>query len=609
MTIQEIIHFIEVGAGKRLFRFVLPVLAVLGLAFLYDIRAYRNFSTTEAMDSAQLARNIAQGKGYTTLYIRPLSLYLVQQKNQGKAMPSSPGSPPDYAQVRTAHPDLANPPVYPLVLAGLMKILPFHFTVNLKGGFWTNNGIFWRYQPDFLIAVFNELLLVAAAVIAFFIAKKLFDDRVAWLSFVLILGCEFLWRFSVSGLSTTLVLLNFLVLAWCVLKTEELGREPQADTMQILFWAALAGIVTGIGALTRYSFGWTIIPVVIFLLLFSGPGRLLNTVAAFAAFAIVLTPWIARNLAVGGAPFGTAGYSIFEGTSLAPGGQLERSLHPDFLDALWPSPYGHKLLTNLAPLFQGDLFKLGGSWVSVLFFAGLLLGFRSPAARRMRYFLMMCLGMFILAQSLGRTSLSDDSPEINSENLLALVAPLVFIFGAAFFFILLDQMTLPALELRYMVIGIFIALCCLPLFFAMVFKTLPVRYPPYFPPDIERTAAWMKPNELMMSDVPWAVAWYGQRQCAWVTEDADSQFFAVNDYIKPVSALYLTMRTMDGHLVSECFRAGQDSWGHFVLEALAQNKIPGNFPLHHAPSGSAGISSGLFLTDVDRWKIGTDSAQ
>jgi hypothetical protein len=609
MTIQEIIHFIEVGAGKRLFRFVLPVLAVLGLAFLYDIRAYRNFSTTEAMDSAQLARNIAQGKGYTTLFIRPLSLYLVQQKNQGKAMPSSPNAPPDYAQVKTAHPDLANPPVYPLALAGLMKILPFHFTVNAKGGFWTNNGIFWRYQPDFLIAVFNELLLVVVAVAAFFIAKKIFDARVAWLSFVLILGCELLWRFSVSGLSTTLLLLIFLALAWCVLKTEELGGEPQVDTMQILFWAALAGIITGIGALTRYSFGWTIIPVVIFLLLFSGPGKLLNTVATLAAFAIVLTPWIARNLAISGAPFGTAGYSIFEGTSLAPGGQLGRSLHPDFLDALWPSPYGHKLLTNLAPLFQGDLFKLGGSWVSVLFFAGLLLGFRSPAARRMRYFLMMCLGMFILAQSVGRTSLSDDSPEINSENLLVLAAPLAFIFGAAFFFILLDQMTLPAVELRYVVIGIFIVLCCLPLFLAMTFKTVPVRYPPYFPPDIERTASWMKPNELMMSDVPWAVAWYGQRQCAWVTEDADSQFFALNDYIKPVSALYLTMRTMDGRLVSECFRAGQDSWGHFVLEALAQNKIPANFPLHHAPSGSAGISSGLFLTDADRWKMGTDSAQ
>jgi Dolichyl-phosphate-mannose-protein mannosyltransferase len=511
--------------------------------------------------------------------------------------------------VKTAHPDLANPPVYPLVLAGLMKILPFHFAVNLKSGFWANNGIFWRYQPDFLIAVFNEVLLLVSAVVAFFVAKKLFDSRVAWLALVLMLGCEVLWRFSVSGLSTMLLLLIFLALAWCILKTEELGREPQADMVQILFWAAAAGILTGVGALTRYSFGWTIIPVVIFLLLFSGPGKLLNTVAALAAFAIVLAPWIVRNLAISGVPFGTAGYAIFEGTSLAPGGQLDRSLHPDLLNALLPSPYGHKLLANLAPLFAGDLFKLGGSWLSVLFFAGLLLGFSRSGGRRMRYFLMMCLGMFMVVQALGRTWLSDGSPEINSENLLVLVVPLVFIFGAAFFFTLLDQMTLPAVELRYVVIGLFIALCCLPLFFAMWSKARPVQYPPYYPPDVEKVAGWMKPNELMMSDVPWAVAWYGQRQCAWITEDANAEFFALNDYIKPVNGLYLTMRTMDSRLVSDCFRGGQDSWGRFTLDALARNQIPAGFPLHRAPSGSAAIQSGMFLTDAERWKIGTDSTQ
>ena len=608
MTLQDIIHYIEVGGGKRFFRFILPTLAVFALAILYDFRGYRNFSTSEAMDSAQLARNIADGKGYTTLFIRPLSLYLLQQKNQGKALPSSPNSPPDYAEVKTAHPDLANPPVYPLVLAGLMKILPFHFAVNLKSAFWANNGLFYRYQPDFLIAVFNELLLIASVVIVFFIAKKLFDDRVAWLAIVLMLGCELFWRFSVSGLPTMLLLLNFLALVWCLLKTEELGREPEADSAPILFWAAVAGILTGLGALTLYSFGWTIIPVVIFLFLFSGSGKLLNTIAALAAFAIVLTPWIVRNLAISGAPFGTASYALFEGTSLAPAGQLGRSLHPDFLDAFWPSLYGRKLLLNLAPLFQGDLFKLGGSWASILFFAGLLLGFTRPGVRRMRYFLMMCLGTFIVVQSLGRTSLSDESPEINSENLLVLVVPLVFIFGTAFFFILLDQMTLPIRELRYVVIGLFIVLCCLPMFFAIWFKTSPVRYPPYYPPDIEKTAGWMKPNELMMSDVPWAVAWYGQRQCVWLTEDANAQFFAVNDYIKPVSALYLTMQTMDSRLVSDCFHSGQDSWGHFTLNALARNQIPADFPLHHAPSGSAAITSGLFLTDADRWKIGTDSA-
>ena len=119
----------------------------------------------------------------------------------------------------------------------------------------------------------------------------------------------------------------------------------------------------------------------------------------------------------------------------------------------------------------------------------------------------------------------------------------------------------------------------------------------------------MHGNELMMSDVPWAVAWYGQRQSILLTVDAQDQFFAVNDYVKPVSGLYLTMQTMDGKLVSDCFRRGKDSWGSFVLGVLTQNKTPTNFPLHHSPVGSASIMSGLFLTDADRWKLSDNTSQ
>ena len=54
----------------------------------------------------------------------------------------------------------------------------------------------------------------------------------------------------------------------------------------------------------------------------------------------------------------------------------------------------------------------------------------------MRYFLLMCLGMFIVVQALGQTQLSDESPDVNSENLLVLLAPLVFIYGVSFFFTL-----------------------------------------------------------------------------------------------------------------------------------------------------------------------------
>lgn len=609
MTFQDIIHYVEEGAGKRYLQFALPVVALLTVAVLYDFRAWKNFSAPEAMDSAQLARNIAEGKGYTTQFIRPLSLYLVQAQNETKKVSTSSVNVPDYARIKTSHPDLANPPVYPLVLAGLMKTLSFHYAVDLKSVFWANNGYFFRYQPDFLIGIFNELLFFAAAAATYLIARKLFDHRVACLAVVLMLGCDLLWRFSASGLSTMLLLLIFLGLAGCMLVVEERGRDAEPDDFRILCWSAAAGILTGAGALTRYSFGWTIIPAALFLFLFSGPKRLFNGLAGLAAFVIVLAPWVARNVAVSGVPFGTAGYSIFDGTSLAPDGPMDRSLHPILVEALWPGIYWHKFLINLRPILENDILKLGGSWVSVLFLAGLLLGFNRPSVRRMRYFLLMCVALFIAVQALGRTALSDLTPEINSENLLVLAAPLVIIFGVALFFILLDQMKLPAKEVRYVVIGIFVAVCCFPLFFTIWFKTSPVAYPPYYPPDIEKEAGWIKPNELMMSDVPWAVAWYGRRQCVWLTLDAQDEFFALNDYMKPVSALYLSMQTMDGKLVSDCFRNSDASWGHFVLEATTRNQIPLNFPLHHAPSGSAAISSGLFLTDAERWKIGGNASQ
>src|SRR5882757_6023320 len=150
--IQMLIHKLEVGAGSRYLRIIALVLSVISLAIRYDLHAYRNFAAPEAMDAAQLARNIAEGRGYTTLLLRPFSLYLVQNHNQPQSPFALTNAATDFAQIKTDHPDLANPPVYPLLLAGLMKVLPFQYPVDLKGTFWANSGGFWRYQPDFFIA-------------------------------------------------------------------------------------------------------------------------------------------------------------------------------------------------------------------------------------------------------------------------------------------------------------------------------------------------------------------------------------------------------------------------------------------------------------------------
>ena len=600
--LQRLIHMSEVGAGSRYLRFLVLGLAVVGLALVYNLRAYRNLATQEAMDSAQLARNIADGKGYTTLFIRPFSLYLVQSHNEAKHAAAPATTNLDFAQIKyNPHPDLANPPVYPVVLAGLMTVRSFRYPVELMKPFWSDNSHFWRYQPDFQIAVFNEVLLLVVVVLTFFLARKLFDVNVAWLAALLTIGCELLWRFSVSGLSTMLLMVIFLGLTWCVLRIEEVAREPQPRPNWLLGLALASGVLTGVGALTRYAFGWTIIPVALFLFFFSGQRRVLHTLTALGAFVVVLIPWVIRNYAVSGTPFGTAGFAIVEGTGLFPRFQLERSVHPDLTHVFLLKLYVFKLLGNAHDILGNELPKLGGSWASILFLAGLLLGFRGMAARRMRYFLLMCLGTFIVVQALGRTRLSDESPEVNSENLLVLLVPLVFCYGVSFFFTFLEQMKLPVMQLRYAVIAGFAVLSCLPMIFMFLLpKASPVAYPPYYPPDIQNTAGWMKENELMMSDVPWAVAWYGRHQCVWLTLNAQDDFFALNDNIKTVQALYLTTETMDGKFISDILHNSGPGWGGFVLQAVAQNQIPKDFTLRYfAP----GLTSGMCFTDWQRWKV------
>ena len=529
--IQRLIHILDVGAGSRVVRVLMIMTIFCGRCLWADLRDYQNFSTPEAMDSAQLARNISEGRGYTTDFIRPLSLFLVKRWNEARSAgkPAAPNA--DFARLETGHPDLANTPVYPLLLAGLMKVLPFDYVTEVKKPFWSDGGQFARYEPDFVIATFNQLLLLVVILQTFLIARRLFGHEVAWISALLVFGCEMLWDFSLSGLSTMLVMVIFLGITHLLLVFDQTAREatPEKPARNQLFALAIAaGLLAGLGVLTRYAFGWVMAPVAAFLLLNGGPNRWRQVWCACGAFLLMFGPWLLRNYLASGMPLGTAGFAIAEGTDFFPGFQLERTLHPNLTDVTVVrliAPYIGKLWSNLGGILQNDLPALGHSWATVLFLAGLLIPFRGVPIRRLRYFLLMALGTFAVVQSLGRTQLSDLSPVVNSENLLILVMPLVLIFGTVFFFTLNAQWRkpeqLPIQPTRYAIMGAFVFLMCLPSFGKRFDgKTDPVAYPPYYPPEIQLAGNWMKPNEMLMSDIPWAVAWYGDTEGVGLALDA-----------------------------------------------------------------------------------------
>ena len=239
-----------------------------------------------------------------------------------------------------------------------------------------------------------------------------------------------------------------------------------------------------------------------------------------------------------------------------------------------------------------------------------MVGFRNQALRRMRYFTMGSVITLAIAQSLARTHLSDETPQVNSENMLVLLSPMIVIYGVGTFYTLLESVHFPVLELRYVAITVFATLIMLPMWFALLLPSKgAIVYPPYAPDKIQQSAHVLAPNEMMMTDIPWAVAWYGDRQAVWLTLNATASpnnptqwqesFFAINDALKPIYALYLTPRSLDGRFQTDWVRGGELSWGRFIMGTLGSGEVPASFPLRKMPPGY--LPEQLLLCDRARW--------
>ncbi|MEO6034271.1 MAG: glycosyltransferase family 39 protein [Verrucomicrobiota bacterium] len=610
--LQQWIFFLEEGGGARFLRGGLLCVAFLALAIFYNVVAYKNFNTEEAMDLAQLARNISAGKGYTTEHIRLISLSLVEAQvnkklaviqetlrggklsgDQRAVLESQQSELKKLAVLKAAHPDLANAPAYPMLLAGLMKVAPIEFKIP--------RNPFKAYVPELWIAGLNQILFFIAILVLFKIAAQLFDRSVASISALLFATTELFWHLSISGLPVMLLVLVVLCLVWVLLQFEGMTEPTSVSVWRGLIWGISAGGLIGIGCLTRYAFGWLIFPVILFFALFGTEHRFKICLVAVVTFFLIISPWLARNYSASGNFFGTAGYAVCEGTPRYPENQLDRSSDAAAIsEKVKIADYFRKFMQGSRDIFQNEIPRLGGSWLIFFFVAAMLFPMPTPA-HRIRVFILSAGAVLGVAYALGRTHLSSESPQVNSENLLVLLSPLAFIFGVAFYFSLVRKIVFPEPVFSYVTTFLFCVIISAPLIFAL----LPPRvnssaFPPYHPPLIQETAGWMRPNELMMSDVPWAVAWYGDRQCLSLSQTFAKDYLKINDDVCPIQALFLSPKTTDSRFLFQMVKEPQ-GWGRFILESLTRNEPPAGFPLRKAPPGF--LPDHFFLTDWERWSV------
>lgn len=587
LRLQELIHSLEAGVLGRVVRLAALFLSVVTMAVLFDVREFQNFRTEEAMDVSQLARNIAEGRGFTTRYVRPLSMGALMRHNADRD-----------PMLKGEHPDIVNPPLYPMFLSAFMKI-PNFFKYDIVS---PKEGQFRRYGPDLSIAIINQGLFFVAIALTFLLARRLFDNRVATLTGVMMLGCDMLWQFSASGLSTMLALVLFVALAYVLATLDEGTRAttPMGPVPAVAL-AAAAGLFCGLLLLTRYALGALIIPVLVFLAAGFPGRRVVLPVAAFLVFLGSVSPWVVRNVKVCGSPFGIAPYSLVQETSKFTDNWLERTPEPDLHD-VGSDDLTRKFFLGAADVVRQEIPAVGGSWLTSFFLAGLLVPFINLGRSKLRWYTLGVIAVLSVAQILARTHLSVDVPRINSENLLILATPLVFMFGAALVSLLVVSLELPAEAWRGVIYAGVTFVMWIPLLITFgPPRNYPIAYPPYYPPTLQRVGHWFEPGELVMSDMPWAIAWYGDRQSILLSRNPDDKFLDINDWQKPVNGVHLSRLTLDQRFLTGWVLNARE-WGRFIIEILTKGEVPKGFPLRKAPAFMTTFPDHVLLADRIRWQ-------
>jgi hypothetical protein len=631
-------------AAQRAALVLLRGVALAGVAavFLWGYAAaqFNGLRHPEAMDQAQVARNLARGEGFTTRLIRPLSLWRLTEQSSARDMMV------DY------HPDLNNPPMYPAILSALFYIaekgelkpadaaepsakpssagwksavaraalgllgwpvlwavlaglwllvvaqqawfhrvpaeaLPWHAAgilacVVMLALSWLP-AVSFKVGPDIAFTVFGPDALIVYGLglplallnglLVYLIGCRLFDRRAGTVAALLFIVSETTCQFSISGLSTMLAMtwVSLAALSLAVsAEWHESGRRPRAAMAMALAAAALVGAAF----LTKYAAGWLLLPACVLCWRWWGllRGALVAAVMGLV-FLAVASPWLARNYATSHSGLGLAHYSIAERTAAMPGDKLQRMLNPKDVRV---SALGtiRKAASN-AHQACADHPWFGGAGLSMAAFAvALCYRFRRPQVNQLKWF--VAGGALLLFATMCVIGIEPrpDGSLAQAGNLCVLVLPLMTVFAAAMIWVWLDALRGAEILHRHAAIAFLVVAAVLPTAMRMISPARRLPYPPCHPPALAQIAGGLEPRELMASDQPWAVAWYGDRRCVWLPYTIE-QLYKINDLHKHIAALLLTPVTLNSQILTEVMSGEWQPWSP-VLGFL---EFPKSFPL------------------------------
>ncbi|MEO6876139.1 MAG: hypothetical protein ABI222_15080 [Opitutaceae bacterium] len=568
-TAQEVIHWLEEGAGAR----GITLAAILAVTVALSLRvAWVQFhgATTEAtLVQADMGRQLARGEGFTTLVNYP----------QASAVLATRGVRFDAAK---PYPELYQAPLYAMIIAAGLRVLPSGMRESLFANASVPPG--GGFGADYFLLGLNLGLFWLAAGLTFLLGRRLFDARTGWLAAGALLVSVTAWQQTVALNGTPLLMVLALLVFWILARLE---GEAETPVRFGAGWLAALGATCGLLFLAEYSAGALgLVALGYVAWRREGRARWGALVIVAAGFTLVALPWMARNVSLTGHPVALAAQNVALKTGDI---TAEPATQRAMLTATMPSvnltKLANKALTYLQENLKSRLWSGGGLWLTAFFVAGWLYIFRASATNRLRWTFTVALGVLLASQAVFNSGESD--------RLVACwLAPLVMIFGAGFFFVLLGSNASLGAWPRTCATVLLVAQALPLLHDVLEPRRLHFTYPPYFPAlfigmrqELERRGVGTRMG--VMADVPAGVVWYGHQR-VWAQPVKLADFYTVNEK-QPIAELLLTPRTLDRPFYSElaprppaagtAAAAGHaGEWGR-IYGGLVTGSLPSEFPL------------------------------
>jgi 4-amino-4-deoxy-L-arabinose transferase-like glycosyltransferase len=625
---------LEVGGWVRWIKLAVLLAGIIYVISLWFYRenGFKGLADGKVMEQAQIAREVVRGNGFNTKMIRPAAMWQYTTRK---------GSVPVENLKDTYH-----APIPILVQAGVFKAmdgLNDMFTNMSKNGWKAFDSFIYEkemsprtivYAYDKMVAFTQVIFFLLAVFVNYFVAKRLFDRRLALMGMGLMLLCDTFWQYTMSGLPQMILLFLFGCATYCLaraveLRTAELAPVPTAADVEEgfereeivheehatvpvkhgffarvgesqIFWLSLSALCFGLLALTHALAIWPFLGALLFVGFYFRPiGKAVAIMAAI--FMVVYGPWMIRNYQVCGSPVGLGWYSaLFQvrGTE----GAVMRSMDPP-LNGVSPTVYRDKVQNQILGQLSNILGYLGRVVVAPVFFLTLLHLFRRRDTSAFRW----CVMLMWLAALFGMAVFGLEGTPIDANNLHILFIPLMTFYGLAFVLVLWSRWEIRVPLVRFLFLAFLFILSSLS--FITNFVELHtgakgrVQWPPYVPPYIAILGQWTTPREMIASDMPWAVAWYADRTSLWLPMNLKT-FIELNDYNvlqKPIVGLYFTPVSGNAGFIRDIVKGDYREWAPFIM----RNANMKNFPLR-AVTALPIDNECVFYADRDRWSVRED---